>query len=303
MTGFMPGPAPVRRAARRRPRGFTSGVRVVWSNRLARLGIAMLAFFVLVAIFAPWLAPYDPHDSDFDRRLPPSGAHWLGTTATGEDVFSQLVVGTRVSVVVGLVAGALATIVAVAVGLTWGYVRPAAGEVMAFGVNLFLVVPALPLMVVFTAYLDKRGLSVIIIVVALTGWAWGARVLRAQTTTLRSRDFVTAARFSGDSGARIVFREIMPNMTSLIVSSFIAAAIAAVGAEAGLAFLGLGDPSTISWGTMLFWAQNGSVLLTGEWLQVLVPGLCIALLCMSLVFINFGVDAVSNPRLRRIGRR
>jgi peptide/nickel transport system permease protein len=184
--------------------------------------------------------------------------------------------------------------------LSWGYLRSAVGDVIAFIVNLFLVVPGLPLMLIIAAYLQNGGLAVIILVVVITGWASGARVMRAQTQTLRSRDFVTAARFSGDRAGRIVFREIMPNMTSLIVSSFVAAAVAAISGEASLAFLGLGDPSTVSWGTMIFWAQNGQVLLTGQWVQVFAPGLALALLAVSLIFINFGVDAVSNPRLRRI---
>jgi peptide/nickel transport system permease protein len=138
----------------------------------------------------------------------------------------------------------------------------------------------------------------IIVVVVITGWAWGARVLRSQTQSLRSRDFVTAAVFSGERPFRIVFREILPNMTSLIVGSFFGAATAAILAEAGLEFLGLGDSSIVSWGTMLFWAQNSNALLTGQWSLLFAPGLCIALLATSLTLINFGVDGISNPRLR-----
>jgi peptide/nickel transport system permease protein len=138
----------------------------------------------------------------------------------------------------------------------------------------------------------------IVLVIVLTSWAWGARVLRSQTQSLRSRDFITAAIFSGDSASRIVFREILPNMTSLIVGSFFGAATAAILSEAGLEFLGLGDSSTISWGTMLFWSQNSNVLLTGQWVLLFVPGLCIALLATSMTFILFGVDGLSNPRLR-----
>ncbi len=287
-------------AGRTRRRRLFSALRVVWSDPKARFGIIVLGLIVLVAIFAPLLAPYSATDRSFPSREDGSLAHPLGTTAAGEDVLSQLIVGSRVSVIVGLLAGGLATLIAVVVGLSWGYLRSVAGDVVAFLVNLFLVVPGLPLMIVLAAYLQNGGLGVIIFVVVVTGWAWGARVLRAQTQSLRSRDFVTAAQFSGDRAPRIVFREIMPNMTSLIVSSFIAAAVAAIVGEAGLAFLGFGDPRTVSWGTMIYWAQNGSVLLTGQWIQVFAPGLCIALLAVSLIFINFGIDAVGNPRLRRI---
>jgi peptide/nickel transport system permease protein len=139
-----------------------------------------------------------------------------------------------------------------------------------------------------------------IIILSVTGWAWGGRVLRAQTLSLRNRDFVQAAYLSGEPTWRIVFFEIMPNMISLMVSSFIFTFIGAILAEAGLEFLGFGDINTISWGTILYWAQTNSALLTGEWWHFLFPGLAIALTITSLVFINYGIDAISNPRLRAI---
>jgi peptide/nickel transport system permease protein len=195
----------------------------------------------------------------------------------------------------------LATVIAIAVGLFAGYLHGAAAETISFVVNLFLVIPALPLMIVIATYVPGRGVGVIVVVVVLTGWAWGARVLRAQTATLRTRDFVAAAEFSGERSHRIVFREILPNMTSLVAASFLGAATAAVLGEAGLEFIGLGNPDTVSWGTMLFWAQNDSALLTGQWAQILAPGLAVALLAASLSLVNFGVDVLSNPRLRERG--
>ena len=270
----------------------------LWSNWKSRLGLIILGLFILVAIFAPFIAPYGASQDGFERSSDASGAHWLGTTAAGEDVLSQLIYGTRVSVFVGFVAGFFSTVVAVLIGLSWGYVRGFIADVINFIVNLFLVIPGLPLMIVIAAYLQNGGIAMIIAVIVITGWAWGARVLRSQTQSLRSRDFVTAARFSGESAFRIVFREILPNMTSLIVGSFFGAATAAILAEAGLEFLGLGDSTTVSWGTMLVWAQNSNALLTGQWVLLFAPGLCIALLATSLTLINFGVDGISNPRLR-----
>ncbi|MBF4606184.1 ABC transporter permease [Curtobacterium sp. VKM Ac-1393] len=275
---------------------------VVWSNSKARIGIIILAVFVLVAIFAPLLAPYGASQNGFARSADATPDHWMGTTAAGEDVLSQIIFGARISVMVGAVAGILSTLVAVAIGLSWGYVRGWIGEVIGFIVNLFLVIPGLPLMIVIAAYLQNGGIAVIIAVIVVTGWAWGARVLRSQTQSLRGRDFVTAAQFSGEGATRIVFREILPNMTSLIVGSFFGAATSAILAEAGLEFLGLGDSSIVSWGTILYWAQNSNALLTGQWILLFAPGLCIALLAMSLTLINFGVDAVSNPRLREGAR-
>ncbi|WIB78027.1 ABC transporter permease [Curtobacterium sp. MCPF17_002] len=276
---------------------------VVWSNTKARIGIIILAVFVLVAIAAPLLAPYGASQNGFARSADATAAHWMGTTAAGEDVLSQIIYGARISVMVGAVAGILSTLVAVAIGLSWGYVRGWVAEVIGFIVNLFLVIPGLPLMIVIAAYLQNGGIAVIIAVIVVTGWAWGARVLRSQTQSLRGRDFVTAAQFSGEGATRIVFREILPNMTSLIVGSFFGAATSAILAEAGLEFLGLGDSSIVSWGTILYWAQNSNALLTGQWILLFAPGLCIALLAMSLTLINFGVDAVSNPRLREGARR
>jgi peptide/nickel transport system permease protein len=275
----------------------------VWSDGKARIGLVILAAFILVALFAPVIAPYSAHDDSFPLNADASAAHLLGTTGQGQDVLSQLLDGARISVTVALVAGGLSTLIAVVVGLSWGYLRSWLGDAVNFVVNLFLVVPGLPLMIVLAAYLQNGGLSMIIIVVVITGWAWGARVLRSQTRSLRSRDFVTAALFSGESAPRVVFREILPNMTSMIANSFFGAATAAVLAESGLSFLGLGDPSTVSWGSMLFWAQNSYAMLTGQWVALFAPGLCVALLATAMTLVNFGVDGLSNPRLREGGRR
>lgn len=283
------------------PRKFTFITRsaaTLWANWKSRLGLIILACFIFVAIFAPLLAPYGASQDGFERNADASAAHWFGTTAAGEDVLSQLIYGSQISVSVGFIAGLLSTLVAIVIGLSWGYIRGFGADVINFIVNLFLVIPGLPLMIVIAAYLQNGGLVMIVAVIVITGWAWGARVLRAQTQTLRSRDFVTAARFSGEPAWRIVFKEILPNMTSIIAGGFFGAATSAILAEAGLEFLGLGDSSIVSWGTILYWAQNSNALLTGQWILLFAPGLCIALLALSLTLINFGVDAISNPRLR-----
>lgn len=284
------------------PRAFLGGVGrgflTIWAVPRARFGVVLFGVFFLLALLGPLVTPYDPTDTSFPRGLAPDAQHWFGTTAAGQDVFSQVIAGARVSVFVGLTAGIIATVVAVLVGLSWGYIRSFAGDAVGFVVNLFLVVPAMPLMIIIAAYAQNGGVLLIVFVVALTSWATGARVLRSQAQSIRGRDYVTAAAFAGDSGPRIVFREILPNMTSLIAGSFLAAANAAILAEAGLEFLGLGDTTTVSWGTMLFWAQNSNALLTGQWVLLVAPGLCIALLATSMAFINFGVDGLSNPRLR-----
>ncbi|MGI8521791.1 MAG: ABC transporter permease [Nocardioides sp.] len=270
----------------------------LWSNGKARLGIVLLGLMILIALFAPLIAPHSPTATDFTPYQGPSGSNWFGTTGNGNDVFSQVVYGARVSLLVGLIAGAAATLVAVIVGLVSGYRPGVVDEVLSFLTNLALVIPGLPLMFILAAYLPSRSVWVIILVVALTSWATGARVIRSQATSIRERDFVTSSVFSGEGLFRIVLREILPNMTSLVAGSFFGAATAAVMAEASLEFLGLGNPNTVSWGTILYYAQQQNSLLTGQWVLVFAPGLMIALLAVSFTLINFGVDALSNPRLR-----
>jgi peptide/nickel transport system permease protein len=251
-----------------------------------------------MAVFAPLIAPHSPTATSFTPYEGPSSTNWFGTTGNGQDVFSQVVYGARVSLLVGLLAGAGATLVAVTIGLVAGYRPGVVDEVLSFTTNLALVIPGLPLMIILAAYVPSRSVWVIVIVVAMTSWATGARVIRSQATTLRTRDFVSSATFSGEGLFRVVFREILPNMTSLVAASFFAAATAAVMAEASLEFLGLGNPNTVSWGTILYYAQQQNSLLTGQWVLVFAPGLMIALLAVSFTLVNFGVDALSNPRLR-----
>ena len=273
-------------------------LRTLWSNRKARIGLCIIGFDILIAICAPLIAPHSPTATTFTPYSGPTVANWFGTTGNGQDVFSQMIYGSRITLMVGLAAGALATLVAVTMGLVAGYRPGAVDDVLSFITNLALVIPALPLMIILAAYLQGRSIWTIVLVVAFTSWATGARVIRSQATTLRSREYVTAAVFSGERLFRIVFREILPNMTSLVAASFFGAATAAILAEASLEFLGLGNPSTVSWGTILYFAQQQNALLTGQWVLVFAPGLAIALLAVSFTLVNFGVDALSNPRLR-----
>jgi peptide/nickel transport system permease protein len=249
-------------------------------------------------VFAPLLAPHSPTSTDFTPYLGPNGDNWFGTTGNGQDVFSQMVFGARISLFVGIVAGFVATLVAVTIGLVAGYRPGVVDEVLGFVTNLALVIPGIPLMIILAAYLSSRSVWTIVLVVAFTSWATGARVIRSQAATLRTREFITSAVFSGERLFRVIFREILPNMTSLVAGSFFAAATAAVMAEASLEFLGLGDPNAVSWGTILHYAEQQNALLTGQWVLVFAPGLAIALLALSFTLVNFGVDALSNPRLR-----
>ena len=274
-------------------RGFRSGKVMV--------GTAVVLFFAAIAIVGPFLVSTDPSAVSYDVLAGPSARHWLGTTHTGQDVFAEMVFGTRVSMLVGFAAGVLATILSLVVGLTAGYLGGISDEVLSLITNIFLVIPGLPLVVILAGTLPNTGELAIIVVISLTAWAWGARLLRAQTLSLRRRDFVEAARATGESTVRIIFREILPNQTAIVAATFLSTVIGAILTQASLAFLGLTNVTDWSWGVMLYWAQNSSALSFGAWWWFVPPGLGIALVGTGLSLMNFGIDEFINPRLRSAG--
>jgi len=263
-------------------------------------GLVILAFFVLLAVAGPLLVGGDPTKTSGAGLAGPSAQHWLGTTQSGQDVLTQVVYGARVSMGVGVLSAVIATALSIVVGLVGGYVGGVVDEILSLITNIFLVLPALPLVIVLAGYLPSRGVTSVAAVIAVTGWAWGARVLRAQTLTLRGRDYVQAAKAGGERIWRIIFAEILPVEFPVIATSFLATVLAAILAEAGLSFLGLANLSTVSWGTMLYFAQNNQALLVGAWWWFIPPGLCIALIGAGLGLLNFGIDEIANPRLRTV---
>ena len=276
--------------------------RLVTLNRKVSIGFAILAFFVLLAIFGPIFFSQDPNTFSQDVLQPPSAAHWLGTTQTGQDILTQVVVGTRFSLLMGFAIGVLTMIVSIIIGLISGYSGGWIDEVLSLFTNVFLVLPTLPLAILLAAFAAYRGPVTIIIVLTVTGWSWGARVLRAQTLSMRNRDYVEAARASGEPALHIIFFQILPNEIAIVAAQLLGTVIYAILAETGLEFLGLGDITSTSWGTILYWAGNNDALLLGAWWWILPPGLCIALLGAGLAFINFGIDEIANPRLRKEAR-
>jgi peptide/nickel transport system permease protein len=267
-------------------------------NGKTATGLAILGLFVLLAVAGEWLAPYDPSAMSDDVLQPPSWAHPFGTTQTGQDIFSQVLVGTRGVLVVGFVAGFFATVLSVLVGVSSGFLSGIGDEVLSAFTNIFLVIPGLPLIIIIASFLPDSGDVIIAVVISLTAWAWGARVLRAQTLSLRGRDYVQAARATGESTWRIIVFEILPNLTAVIASGFVGTVIFAVLSEITLAFIGVADISHWNWGTILFWAQSNQALGQGAWWWFVPAGLCIALLGTALTLVNFGIDEFVNPRLR-----
>jgi peptide/nickel transport system permease protein len=274
-------------------------LRLLLANPKSRGGIAVLTVMVLVAIFAPLIATHDPTAfSLLDAKQSPSWHHLFGTTDQGTDIFSQVVLGTRTSLVLGALAAVIAMTLATVLGILAAYAGGWVDDAINFLTNVFLVIPTIPLLVVISAYLQNRGMVTMILVLGLTLWAFEARILRGQALSLRNRDFVLAARVAGESTWRIIFGELVPNMISRIAAGFVLVFYVALLTDAGLEFLGLGDMSATSWGVTLYWAQVNSTVLQGEWWPFFFPGAALALTVAALVFILAGIDEVSNPRLR-----
>lgn len=288
------------------PAATSAGTGLAWlraalrSRRLVT-GLAVLGVLALAALIGPLLVG-DPSATDRNHLMEgPSGDYWLGTTQTGQDILAQLVVSARGTLLIGFSTALLATAVSVLIGIGGGFLGGWTDEALSLLSNVFLVIPGLPLVILVAAYVGG-GTGSTILVIALTSWAASARVLRAQTLSLRTRDYVLAARVYGERRWRIVLVEIMPNALAIIVSQFIFAVIFAVLTQAGLAFIGLAvDPSQYTWGTMLYYAQNAEALTFGAWWWFVPPGLCIALLGTALSLISFGLDEVLDPRLRTRG--
>ena len=267
----------------------------------AKAGAVLLGLFVLAAIIGPLVTPYNP---SYQNPLPslslagPSAAHLLGTTTSGQDVLSQLLVGIRLTLELAFIVGAVASALSVVVGVTAGFLGGVWDEILSLVSNVFLVIPALPLLILLLGYLPQRGQTATILVLSVLGWPWGARVIRAQTLAIRNRDFIAAARETGERTWRILAFEIVPNEVSLIAASFVNTVLYAIGASVALAFLGLADLSSFSLGTMLYWAGGQEALQLGAWWWFAPPGIVVALMGTALVLLNTGIDELGNPRLR-----
>jgi peptide/nickel transport system permease protein len=272
-------------------------LRHLLADKKAVAGLIILAIFVLMAVFAPLIAPGDPGKFVGRPNLPPSAKYLLGTTGQQQDVFHQIVWGSRISLLIGFSVGLLITLIGLVIGMTAGYLHGVADGLLNVFTNVFLIIPALPLLITLSSFLPP-GIGTVIFVLTVTSWAWPARVFRSQTLSLCEKDFVSAAVVSGERTPRIIFVEILPNMLSLVIASFFGNVVYAIGADVGLAFLGFENVTTVSWGTMLYWAQNNSALLQGTWWTFVPPGLCIALVAFATTLLIYAVDEVTNPRLR-----
>ena len=295
-------------------------------------GLVILAPFALVSLVGRWITPYDPNRTDIQHwvrhvlvegtgadtglpaiyyplPLPPSGGHLLGTTVFAQDVLSQLLASTQATLFVGLLAAAIATILSVLVGIAAGYLGGNADEGLSLFSNVFLAIPGLPLLIVLADYVPSAGSSILLVavIIAVTAWAYSARVLRAQTLSLRNRDFVEAARVSGEGPLRIILVEVLPNLLPIIAASFLFTTLYAIYAYVAISFLGLAGSPTSSppglwnWGNMLREGFANNAIRGGWWWWWAPPGICVAMLGTGLALLNFGIDEFINPRLRNAG--
>ncbi|MDX6587606.1 MAG: peptide/nickel transport system permease protein [Solirubrobacterales bacterium] len=261
-----------------------------------RISLSVLGLFIFIAIFGGALAPDDPYASSLETLEPPSSEHWLGTTEQGSDVLSQLLVGARVSIVVGFAAAIISAVIGAAVGLASGYFGGWTDRILDGIDNWFLVIPTLPLMIVLSALLSP-SLGVLILVIGITSWAGTGRIVRSHVLTLRERPFVERAQALGASHWHILKTHIFPNALPLIFANTVLIIAIAILSESALAFLGLGDPTNISWGTMLQNAFSSGAPSAEAWWYVIPPGLCITLLVLSVAMIGYQFEEYVNPRL------
>jgi peptide/nickel transport system permease protein len=267
-------------------------------NRVGVIGLTLLTFFVLMAVFGPFTAPYDPVFSSAEILRPPSALHLLGTNEVGQDILSQLLYGAQPSLIVGFAAAGISAVVGSLVGLIAGYYEGYAGDLLMRLTDVFLVIPALPLMVVLGAILGPTLFS-IVIAIALVGWTGTARLVRSQTLSVKQLAFVESSKASGARDYYIVFSHIVPNVIPVIFAQTVLVIANSILSAAVLTFLGLGNPSTITWGQMLEFAFTSGAV-TIAWWYVMSPGLCIMLVVLSFSLVGYSLDAIFNPRTKKI---
>jgi len=275
-------------------------LRAFLRNRKAAVGLAIVVFYVAIALAAPLITSHDPNKRVARPHQPPSIENVMGSTRMGRDVYTQLVWGSRTSLAVGFLAGAIVTALGTLIGVTAGYFGGRVDESFNFATNVVLVIPQLPLLLVLAAFIGAAGPFVIALIIGLTSWGWGARVTRAQALSLRQREFIEASRALGEPAWRMILVELLPNLLSIISLNFIGSVIYTIITEATLEFLGLGDPLAVSWGTMLYNAQITAAITVGAWWELLAPCAAIATIGIGLSLVNFGVDEISNPRIRTL---
>lgn len=267
-------------------------------QKKALFGLAIIVMLCAVALLAPVIAPNDPSERVGRSHQPPTTEHVFGTTKMGRDVFAQFVWGARPSLAVGFATGLAITAIGTVIGLIAGYFGGRTDATLDLLTNAVLVVPNIPLLILLASFAGTVGPLAIMAIIALTSWPWGARMTRAQTLALKNREFVMAARMVGEPWWRVAFVEILPNLVPLIGINIMGSIIYAIVAQTTLEYLGFGDPLNVTWGSMLYNAQNSSAIMVGAWWDICAPAAGIALVGLGLALLNFTFDEIANPQLR-----
>ena len=275
-----------------------SGLKILLHQKKALAGLVIICVLCLMAIFAPIIAPGAPGARVGRSHQPPTVEHVFGTTKMGRDVYTQFVWGSRTSISVGFATGIAITLIGTAIGLIAGYIGGRTDALLDLTTNAVLVIPNIPLLILLASFAGTVGPLSIMTIIALTSWPWGARMTRSQTMALRNRDFVTAAQMIGEPRWRIIFVELLPNLLPLIGINLVGSIIYAIVAQTTLEYLGFGDPLLVTWGTMLYNAQNSSAIILGAWWDIGAPAAGIALIGLGLALVNFTFDEIANPQLR-----
>jgi peptide/nickel transport system permease protein len=266
----------------------------------ATAGAIILLVFIILALFPGLFARKSPTAEIYTRNLPASAQHLFGTTGLGQDVFAQAVYGTRDVLEIALGAGLASTLIAALIGVTAAYLGGWIENVLNLFTDIVLVIPLFPLLIVISAYMHNSSNGVMIAILTFTGWSYTARQLRSQALSLKNRDFLAAAKVRGERAWYVIVVEILPTMSSLLVAAFLTNGLYDVLFASSLQFIGLGDPNSTAWGTMLYWAENNEALQAGYYLQAIVPGAAIALLGAAFALLNYAFDEIGNPALRRV---
>jgi len=274
-------------------------VRFLKESPKTTIGLSLIIIMLIVTFGAGMFTSHDPlHRYKDEYHSPPSEEHILGTTRLGRDVFAQTLYGGRTSITVGVFAGVIAVSISLVVGVTAGYFGGLVDNVITTVINVVMVIPQMVLLLIIAAMLGGSSPILIATIIGFTSWPFGARVIRAQTMSIRSREFIHSAETLGETKLRRLFVEIMPNMLSMISSAFVGTVIYAIMAQTFLEFIGFGDPLSVTWGTMLNHAQTTGALSSGIWWEVFGPSASIIILGAGLTLINFSIDELSNPKLR-----
>ncbi len=267
-------------------------------NKIGLAGLILLSFFIAVAVIGPYITPYKPNQLYIGTPLaPPNEKFLLGTDELGRDILTLVIYGTQISLIVGLVAAFISIIIGSILGLLGGYYGGILSDILMRITDMFIMMPWLPLMIVFAA-LFGSSIWNIMIIIGITTWPTTARTVMSQVLSLRERLFVEAVKAVGANDRYIIFKTILPNTMPIIFTNGILSVAYAILYEAGLSFLGLGDPTHVSWGMILYYANSCGAIVSGAWWYILPPGICITLLVLAFTLISHGLDEVLNPRLR-----